>query len=103
MAIDGTHRDFLETEVTIIRQRRGDSLANGAWWGFGVGAALAAAVLVAYTACDLCDGELGPGEAAAAIGVYGAMGAGIGVGVDALIHRQQVIYRRPGLAVSLRF
>jgi hypothetical protein len=101
--VGGTRRDFNESDVMLIRQRRGDSLSNGAWWGFGIGAGLAVAVLLAYTACDLCDGELGPGEAAAAISVYGAMGAGVGVGVDALIRRPQTIYRRPGLNVSFRF
>jgi hypothetical protein len=59
--VDGTARTFGETEVNLIRQRRGDSLANGAWWGFGIGAGLAVAVLAAYTACDACYGELGPG------------------------------------------
>jgi hypothetical protein len=103
LGLGGARRDFNEADVTAIRQRRADSLANGAWWGFGVGAGLAGLVLVAFAACDICDGEVEPGVAAAAVGLYGAMGAGIGVGVDALIRRQQVIYRRPGVAVSLRF
>ena len=33
-----SRRDLPEGEVHTIRQRRGDSLANGALWGFGVGA-----------------------------------------------------------------
>src|SRR5688572_6456178 len=72
LLVDGTPRNFSEADVNIIRQRRGDSLANGAWWGLGIGAGLAVAVLLAYSACDICDGELGPGEAAAAVSVYGA-------------------------------
>jgi hypothetical protein len=103
LLVDDTRRTFGEMDVDLIRQRRGDSLANGAWWGFGIGAGLAVAVLRAYTACDVCDGELGPGEAAAAVIVYGAMGTGVGVGIDALIRRHRTIYRRPGLAVSVRF
>jgi hypothetical protein len=103
LLVDNTRRTFGEMDVNLIRHRRGDSLANGAWWGFGIGAGLAVAALWAYTACDLCDGELGPGEAAAAVSVYGAMGAGVGVGIDALVRREQIIYRRPGLNVSIRF
>jgi hypothetical protein len=38
-----------------------------------------------------------------AVSLYGAMGTGFGVGIDALIRREQSIYRRPGLNVSLRF
>jgi hypothetical protein len=59
---NGIRRDYAEADVDFIRQRRGDSLANGARWG-----------------------------------------AGIGVGIDELIQRPQVVYRRPGLAVSFRF
>jgi hypothetical protein len=101
--LSGARRDFSETDVNAIRQRRGDSLANGARWGFGVGAGLASLVLVAFATCDICDGEVEPGVAAAVVGLYGAMGAGIGVGIDALIRREQTIFRRPGFAVSIRF
>ena len=38
------------------------------------------------------------GDRAAMIGVMSALGAGIGVGVDALIIRTQVIYRGPSSA-----
>jgi len=33
-----SRRDLPEGEVHTIRQRRGDSLANGGLWGVGVGA-----------------------------------------------------------------
>jgi hypothetical protein len=33
-------RTFLETDIAAIHQRRNDSLANGAKWGFAVGAGL---------------------------------------------------------------
>jgi hypothetical protein len=102
LTANGIRRDHAEADVDFIRQRRGDSLANGARWGAGIGAALLA---VAIAACDECqlDSPADYAVAAFATGAYAAMGAGIGVGVDALIRRPQVVYRRPGLAVSLRF
>ena len=36
--VGGTKRTLDERDVLEIRRRGGDSLANGAWWGFGVGA-----------------------------------------------------------------
>jgi hypothetical protein len=99
LASDGTRRDFLETDVTLIRQRRGDSLANGAWWGFGILAGLA----IAGTAqCGECWRDE-PAFMAAFIGFQGALGAGVGVGIDALRRGEHTIYRRSGVAVSLRF
>ena len=41
MVIEGNRRIFSENDVRTIRQRRGDSLRNGAWWGFGIMAGLA--------------------------------------------------------------
>src|SRR5512147_2582375 len=36
LATGGSQRTFLESDITTIRQRRPDSLANGAKWGFAV-------------------------------------------------------------------
>jgi hypothetical protein len=54
--------------------------------GFGV---LGAALTVAL---DEGSEDLGFPAASAVVAVYGAMGAGLGVGIDALIRRRQVIY-----------
>jgi hypothetical protein len=97
--LNGASRDFNEADVTVIRQRRGDSLANGAWWGFGVGAAIAALAIATCVECFTDE----PGWMVAAVSIYGAMGTGFGVGIDALIRHEQTIYRRPGLKVSFRF
>jgi hypothetical protein len=97
--LNGASRDFNEADVTVIRQRRGDSLANGAWWGFGVGAAIAALAIATCVECFTDE----PGWMVAAVSIYGAMGTGFGVGIDALIRHEQPIYRRPGLKVSFRF
>ena len=97
--VNDARRDFSEADVTMIRQRRGDSLANGAWWGFGVGAAIAALAIGTCVECFTDE----PGWMVAAVSLYGAMGTGFGVGIDALVRREQTIYRRPGLNVSFRF
>jgi hypothetical protein len=94
-------RDVFERDVTTILQRRGDSLRNGALWGFGAGATLGFLAIMSVTAHHEGRADL------AAIGAafYGGLGAGIGVGVDALFQGRQVIYVRPaagtgGLTVS---
>ena len=96
----GALRDFNEADVTAIRQRRNDPLANGARWGLGIGVGFA---LLAIASCRECDWGSAPGFAAVIVAGYGAMGAGLGVGIDALIRREQTIYRRPRLNVSFRF
>jgi len=112
----GTH-EVLERDVQTIWQRRGDSLRNGALWGLGSGAALGGLAALAM----LGGHEGTTGWAAILAAFYGGIGAGIGVGVDALVQSRQVIYARPaaeaaplgvapivgggraGVAVSFRF
>jgi hypothetical protein len=87
-------RIFVESEVTTIQQRRGDSLANGALWGLAAGAAYATAGMI-MIGVD-CYGDANcAAVGAGTIGVYGAIGAGIGVGIDALIKDRRVVYRSP--------
>jgi hypothetical protein len=89
---DGLRR-WSDPDVRAIRQRRGDSLANGALIGFGVGAGLGIAGGVALL-------ESGDSRAVVpALGaLYGGLGAGIGVGIDALVTRTYVIYEPSGAA-----
>ena len=67
-------------------------MVNGALWGLGVGAAIgtAAAIMVGL---DCYGGANCTAVGAGVIGAYGAMGAGIGVGIDALIKGHKVIYQ----------
>jgi hypothetical protein len=95
---EGRRRELLESDITIIRQRRQDSMANGAIIGLMSGAA-AAGVLIAV-AC--ADDDCGGGEAAALIAIYAAVGTGIGVGVDALITKKQVIYEKAVKSAQFR-
>jgi hypothetical protein len=116
LMIDRNKRELTEPDVTTIRQRRNDSLANGAKWGLGIGVGLPA-VLLALSGTE----DIDAGFTVLMIAAYGGMGAGIGVGVDALITSRQVIYERPskpsatltisplltgrrkGISVSMRF
>ena len=79
-------RVLRETDVSRIRHRRQDSLRNGAWWGLGAGAT------AGMVTCGRC--HIGPGLAVAA--VYGGIGAGIGVGIDALIEGNVTVFEGGG-------
>jgi hypothetical protein len=101
LMVDGQRTDWAEGEVATITQRRGDSLANGAWIGLGVGAGFSA-VGIAISAADDAYDDVGAGEVAAVIAIYAGIGAGIGAGIDALISRHRVIFeRKAGAGVSL--
>ena len=87
-------RQLQEGDVAAIRQRRGDSLGNGALWGVSTGFA------TGMVMCGRC--HVGPG---AAMGLtLGGVGAGIGVGIDALIRSDVVVFQRTdrsGVRVSV--
>ena len=83
--------------MRLIRQRRQDSLANGALWGFAIGGALAA--------FGAASADLSAGLIPIVVAFYGGIGSGTGVAVDALVKSPQVVYAAPGrsarrLAVS---
>jgi hypothetical protein len=89
LLVDGQRREILEHDISTIRQRRTDTLATGAKVGFGIGAGLG--LLVALQVASAYD-EVGAGVIPAITFVYGTLGAGVGVGIDALVTREQVIY-----------
>lgn len=79
-----------------VDQRRRDSLGNGALIGFLVGGGFAATGVLASCGdetgfLNFCSG----GAALALVGIWGGLGAGVGIGIDALIVRSQTIYRVP--------
>ena len=85
-------RDLGEVDVALIRQRRGDSLTNGAIIG-----AVAGTAYYLTLAAILSDSDGGDVIVSTAIvgGVLAAgMGAAAGAGIDALITHRQVIYRK---------
>ena len=93
--VDGARRTFLEGEIAAIRQRRHDSLANGAKWGFAVGAGLGV-LAGAVIASEYKDG--GTAVIPLLALTYGGMGAGVGAGIDAMHSSEQVIFAWRGKA-----
>jgi hypothetical protein len=87
---DGRSRTLGESEVRTIRLRHSDTLANGAKWGFGAGCAFG--LLGAIAISD----EVSDGALPMFVAIYGAFGAGVGVGIDGLVKSNDVIYSRPG-------
>jgi hypothetical protein len=87
LLVNGTTRDFSQSDVFEIRQWRHDSLKNGALIGTGVAFGLTLATMLAY-----CDGDCGAGLGTAVTLFYTGVGAAVGVGVDALIPAKQRIY-----------
>jgi len=84
----GAIKDWSESDVSRIRQWRRDSLKNGALIGTGVGLGLGI-----FGAAVFC-GEWGDcgAEAVAFVAFYTGVGAGVGVGIDALIPSKQTVY-----------
>jgi hypothetical protein len=86
-------RQFGEVEVAKIRQRRGDSLLNGAIIGATAGTAYFLTGLALLGDGD--GGDVIVGTAVAGGVLFAGMGAAAGAGMDALITRRQVIYQKP--------
>ena len=87
LLVDGVRRNLREEEVRRISQRRQDSLANGALWGFAVGGALAA--------FGAASADLPAGLIPIVIAFYGGIGSGTGVAIDALVKSPHVVYLGP--------
>ena len=90
VTVNGTSRDLSETDIFEIRQWRHDSLKNGAVIGAGVGLGLGIAFAIAI--CQDSWNGCGGGEVLAGLALYSGIGAGIGVGVDALMPSKQRVF-----------
>jgi len=83
--------------------RQSDSLWNGALIGAGAGIASGLLVCSLTETWDVCRQQGGP------LVAYAAIGVGIGVGIDALIHTRRVMAspmiarRAGGLQVAVKF
>jgi hypothetical protein len=86
--MDGTRRDLEQGAVMRIRKRVGDPLWNGAVIGAATGVGAAIAIGASLDAFEDC------GAACVALngGIYGGIGALVGVGIDALIKSRRTIY-----------
>lgn len=86
IATQGGLRWFAQTDIRELA-RRGDTVLNGAVIGSGAGATLGALTFGSFS------GEFRAGDAAAAGLIFGAVGAGIGLLIDAMIEGRTVVYR----------
>jgi hypothetical protein len=96
LSTKGGFRDFAQKDALEIKQKRGDSLANGAWIGALSGGGIMSGFAIALCSGGECEGE--GGQVAAAIVAYTGIGAAIGVGIDAMCRHRQTIYRQPAQA-----
>ena len=88
-------RRLRTTEVKRVRARQSDSLLNGALIGAGAAVASGLFVCTRMEPWENCRDDVGP------MLQIGAIGAGIGIGVDALIRGRRTIYEAPRESVRL--
>jgi hypothetical protein len=80
--------DLSESDVSRIRQKRSDSLKNGAIIGTAIGGGFA--LLGIFSCNGLCEGSAGDMVGASLI--ITGLGTSIGIGIDALVKHQELIY-----------
>ncbi len=99
MTVHGAHVFVDQDTVIRIEERHDDSLANGARNGFYVGAGFG---LLGSAAIVVEGGS--PAFFPIVTAVYGGIGAGIGVAIDAMIRTQRTVFdvhaRRTSVAVA---
>ena len=93
---DGSTRSFQIGEVSRIRARHFDSVLNGALIGAGAAVASGLLLCTAMEPWENCRDDVGP------MFLIGGIGAGIGIGVDALIHGRKTIYEAPRASARVR-
>jgi hypothetical protein len=101
ITVEGRDLVFDRQHVRTIYER-GDSLKNGTIIGLLAGATLGIVAGVGGTDCGgffeavrSCTGGEKVRLAAVSAGVFGAVGVGIGAGIDALIRGRRLLYERP--------
>src|SRR5262245_3199258 len=99
LLVNGATRTFSEPEILEIK-RRGDSLSNGAKNGALVGAGTATLGVLAVL--SQTRGARAVALSGLVVGTHVAIGAGIGVGIDAIIRRDQTIFRPRSVGTSTK-
>jgi hypothetical protein len=99
LLVHGARQIVARDDVVRIEQRRDDTLANGARNGFFVGASVGL-----FGGAAIAAEGGGPVFIPVLTAVYGGIGAGIGVAIDAMIRTERTVYdahsRRTSLAVA---
>jgi len=80
-------RRLRTADVMRVSVRHSDSLINGAWLGAGVAVASGLFLCSLAEPWENCRDDVGP------MLRIGALGAGIGVGIDALLRGRRTIYK----------
>lgn len=89
-------RRFRTADVMRVRARHSDALINGALIGAGVAVASGLFLCSLTEPWENCRDDVGP------MLRIGAIGAGIGLGIDALIRSRKTIYEAPRRSTSMR-
>jgi hypothetical protein len=89
-------RRLSSVDVTRIRARHSDSVLDGALIGAAAGVASGLLMCSLTEPWEFCRGDEG------SMLRIGALGAGIGIGVDLLIRGRKTIYQRPDSSGSVR-
>jgi hypothetical protein len=93
LSVDRTRRDLSENNVKRIRQRLPDPLLNGAMIGAASVMTLSTVSSIAFS--DRSENETFGWADVGFILYLGAIGAGVGTGIDALIQGRKIIYEMP--------
>ena len=96
LSVNGTPRRLNEAQILEIRQHGPDPIGNGAKKGALIGLGFGAAMGALRCAVERGFCALAP----LTVGIYSALGAGIGAGVDALRKGERTVYRAPVTASS---
>ena len=83
-------RRFRTGDVMQVEVPDSDSLINGALLGAGLGVAAGLFICRLTEPWEVCFDNVGP------LTAFGAIGAGAGIGIDALIRGRRTIYAAPG-------
>jgi hypothetical protein len=92
----GETRQFTVQDIQSVRVRKGDSLRNGTLIGTAIAGGLTSLIFLDNECHDdpFCY---------TVVGVWAGIGALIGMGVDALIHRNVVVYTAPASGAQREF
>lgn len=86
-AVGNEIRHLRTTDVVRVRTRRSDSLLNGVLIGAGAAVGTGLFLCTRTEPWEICRDDVGP------IFRIGAIGAGVGLAIDALVRGRKTIYR----------
>ena len=93
LRVEGSQRVFDEADVGDIRQRRPDSLNNGALTGFFTGVAVGGLLVMGANGSS---DDFGLAGGMYLTSTFAGLGAALGIGIDTAIVGRRVIYRSTG-------